>query len=74
MANPFEDDSAAYHVLANSEGQHSLWPLFLDVPAGWSTIFGPAARKECLKFIDETWTDMRPRSLIATMNSGTHTQ
>ena len=32
MTNPFEDENGVYHVLVNEEGQHSLWPTFIDVP------------------------------------------
>jgi MbtH protein len=65
--NPFEDPDAEYLVLINDEGQHSLWPVFADVPDGWEVIFGAAARQACLDFIEENWQDMRPRSLIAAM-------
>lgn len=67
MANPFEDEDANYFVLINDEGQHSLWPVFADVPDGWKVIFGETGRKECLDFIEENWRDMRPKSLIAAM-------
>lgn len=67
MTNPFEDPDASYLVLINDEGQHSLWPVFADVPDGWRVIFGEAGRQECLDFIEESWTDMRPKSLIKAM-------
>jgi MbtH protein len=67
MTNPFEDEDASYFVLVNEEGQHSLWPVFADVPEGWEVIFGESGRKECLDFIEEHWTDMRPNSLIRAM-------
>ncbi|MEU1737205.1 MbtH family protein [Streptosporangium sp. NPDC020145] len=67
MANPFEDPDALYLVLVNDEGQHSLWPTFSPVPAGWEVVFGEAARQECLDHIERSWTDMRPKSLIAAM-------
>ena len=35
VSNPFEDPDANYFVLINDEGQHSLWPEFIEVPAGW---------------------------------------
>ncbi|MBW8714767.1 MAG: MbtH family protein [Variovorax paradoxus] len=35
MSNPFDDKSASFLVLVNHEGQHSLWPAFIAVPAGW---------------------------------------
>ena len=67
MTNPFEDPDASYLVLINDEGQHSLWPVFADVPEGWEKIFGDAARQDCLDFIETNWTDMRPKSLITAM-------
>jgi MbtH protein len=67
MTNPFEDPDASYLVLVNDEGQHSLWPVFADVPDGWQVTFGEAGRQECLDFIEESWTDMRPNSLIKAM-------
>ena len=67
--NPFEDEDANYFVLINDEGQHSLWPVFADVPDGWEVIFGEAGRQECLDFIEKNWTDMRPNSLIRAMEA-----
>lgn len=68
MTNPFEDDEATYLVLRNEEGQHSLWPSFADVPAGWDTVHGPADRPSCIDYVNENWTDMRPNSLITAMD------
>jgi hypothetical protein len=34
MTNPFEDENGTYVVLINDEGQYSLWPNFIDLPAG----------------------------------------
>ena len=65
--NPFEDFDARYLVLINGEGQHSLWPVFADMPDGWEIIFGEDGRQECLGFIEKNWTDMRPNSLIRQM-------
>jgi MbtH protein len=67
--NPFEDPDAKYLVLINDEGQHSLWPVFADVPDGWEVIFGQDGRQECLDFIEKNWTDMRPNSLIRQMEA-----
>lgn len=68
MTNPFENPDGQFVVLQNDEGQFSLWPTFREAPAGW-TIVGPKGkREECLKWIDETWTDMRPRSLVEKMS------
>lgn len=62
MTNPFENPEGSYFVLINQEEQHSLWPEFVDVPDGWSMLFGPDRRRECLNYISENWTDMRPKS------------
>jgi MbtH protein len=67
MDNPFERDDIDHRVLVNDEGQHSLWPQFLDVPPGWRQVFGPANRSECVEYVDREWTDLRPASLIAEM-------
>jgi len=68
MTNPFEDADGTYTVLTNDEGQHSLWPAFADVPAGWQVVFGPADRQSCVDHIEHNWLDMRPKSLVQAMN------
>jgi MbtH protein len=67
MTNPFEDENGEYLVLVNDEGQHSLWPSFIDVPAGWRIAKDKDNRAACLAYIDENWTDMRPLSLQRAM-------
>ena len=64
MANPFEDPDASYRVLVNHEGQHSLWPAAQPVPDGWTVAHDTDSRASCLEYIEENWTDMRPKSLI----------
>jgi len=67
MANPFEDENGEYVVLVNDEGQHSLWPSFAEVPAGWEVVNGKDTRANCLEYIERNWTDLRPRSLVEEM-------
>jgi MbtH protein len=67
MTNPFDDEEAEFYVLVNEEGQHSLWPAFAEVPAGWTVVHGKASRQSCLDHVERNWTDMRPTSLIADM-------
>ena len=67
MSSPFEDPEAEYSVLVNEEDQHSLWPVFAAVPEGWTQVFGAAGRQECLDYVERSWTDMRPRTLIESM-------
>lgn len=72
MANPFEDPDGRYLALMNHEGQYSLWPSYIDVPAGWSVAHQEDSREACLNYIEEHWVDMRPRSLVEAMEqSGT---
>lgn len=66
--NPFENQKGVFFVLVNVEGQHSLWPTFVDIPDGWQKIFGPASRTACLEKIETSWTDMRETSLVRSMN------
>ncbi|HEX5144628.1 MAG TPA: MbtH family protein [Mycobacterium sp.] len=61
--NPFDDDNGSFYVLMNDEEQHSLWPAFADLPAGWTVVFGEAGRVDCLDYVEEHWSDIRPRSL-----------
>ena len=67
MSNPFDDENGTFLVLVNDENQHSLWPVFAEIPDGWKAVFGEDCRKSCLKYIEENWTDMRPKSLIDEM-------
>lgn len=50
-------------VLINDEEQYSLWPGYLAVPSGWRETGVGGAKEECLAYVKEAWTDMRPRSL-----------
>jgi glycopeptidolipid biosynthesis protein len=61
--NPFDDDNGTFFVLVNDEEQHSLWPTFSDVPAGWRVVYGEATRAECLDYAEQNWPDIRPKSL-----------
>ncbi len=65
--NPFDDEDGRFQVVVNDEEQHSLWPLFAEVPAGWRVVFGEASRAECLEYVERNWTDMRPKSLREAM-------
>ncbi|MEV7979522.1 MbtH family protein [Streptomyces sp. NPDC086519] len=67
MSNPFDDAEGSFLVLVNDEGQHSLWPAFADVPAGWSVALAATGKQECLDWVEAHWSDLRPKSLIASM-------
>ncbi|QIY98705.1 MbtH family protein [Streptomyces sp. S1D4-11] len=67
MPNPFENDDASCFVLVNDEGQHSLWPAFAGIPAGWKAVHGEDTRATCLEYAEQHWTDTRPLSLVRAM-------
>ncbi|MBR7835710.1 MbtH family protein [Actinospica durhamensis] len=60
MTNPFEEPDADYSVLRNSQNQHSLWPAVIAVPDGWTAVYGPGLRADCLASVREHWVDLRP--------------
>lgn len=65
-SNPFDDESGTFYVLVNDEEQYSLWPTWSPVPAGWEIVFGAegqTGRQACLDYVEQHWTDLRPRSL-----------
>jgi MbtH protein len=53
MTNPFENENGTFFVLANDEGQHSLWPIFAKVPSGWVRVHGPDNRNACLDDVEK---------------------
>ncbi|PCC68473.1 MbtH protein [Nannocystis exedens] len=59
------DDEATtlYRVVLNHEEQYSIWPVGLEIPAGWREAGPSGPKAECLSYIKEVWTDMRPLSL-----------
>ena len=67
--NPFDDQDADFLVLVNAENQHSLWPVFADIPSGWVKVAGPMKQKIAMEWVASHWTDMRPASLIKEMDS-----
>jgi MbtH protein len=63
MSQGDNEDSRTYRVVVNHEEQYSLWPVHKDLPAGWRDAGKQGLKAECLAFIEEVWTDMRPLSL-----------
>jgi uncharacterized protein YbdZ (MbtH family) len=68
--NPFDDDSGSFVVLVNDEEQHSWRSTFADVPAGRRVVYGEADRAGCLDYIEQNWTDIRPKSLRERLAAG----
>ena len=62
-----DDDQREYKVVINHEEQYSIWPVHRDNAPGWRDAGKTGTKQECLAYIDEVWTDMRPRSLREAM-------
>jgi MbtH protein len=58
-----EEDRTVYTVVRNDEEQYSIWAVGRPVPAGWTEVGRTGPKAECLAFIREVWTDLRPASL-----------
>jgi len=57
------EDTTTYTVVRNHEEQYSIWPAHRQIPAGWNDVGRSGLKPECLAYIKEVWTDMRPLSL-----------
>ena len=58
-----QEDTTIYNVMVNDEEQYSIWPVDREIPLGWRAIGKSGLKDECLAYIKEVWTDMRPLSL-----------
>ncbi|MBX3631149.1 MAG: MbtH family NRPS accessory protein [Nitrosomonas sp.] len=63
MAWNDEEDTTIYHVVINHEEQYSIWPEYKEIPNGWQAVGESGKKDDCLAYIAEVWTDMRPLSL-----------
>ena len=64
-----EAKETLFTVVANDEGQHSIWPVSKAIPGGWYEAGFQGDKDLCLAHIAKVWVDMRPRSLAAQMNA-----
>lgn len=58
-----KEDTTVYKVVMNQEEQYSIWPAERENPLGWKDAGKTGLKDECLSYINEVWTDMRPLSL-----------
>jgi len=65
----FDDENIMFEVVMNHEEQYSIWPTDREPPAGWRKVGKSGKRAECLAYVDEVWTDMRPLSLRRRMEA-----
>ena len=62
-----DEDTTNYMVVVNHEEQYSIWAADREPPKGWRIVGKRGKKSECLQYIEETWTDMRPLSLRKAM-------
>ena len=63
-----DDAQGTYLVVVNDEEQYSVWPEGQPIPAGWREAGERGPKADCLAYVDEVWTDMRPLSLRRAMD------
>jgi MbtH protein len=64
------EDTTIYKVVVNHEEQYSIWPADRENALGWNDAGKSGTKAECLAYIEEVWTDMRPLSLRKKMEEG----
>ena len=57
------EDKTIYKVVLNHEEQYSILPAEKENALGWNDAGKSGTKEECLAYIKEVWTDMRPLSL-----------
>lgn len=72
MGRDEEVDDRTYKVVVNHEEQYSIWPAERDNAPGWRGAGKSGTKQECLDYIKEVWTDMRPLSLRKKMEEAGH--
>ena len=63
MYQDAKEDNTIYKVVVNHEEQYSIWPADRENALGWKDVGKSGLKEECLAYIKEVWTDMRPLSL-----------
>jgi MbtH protein len=57
------EETTLYTAVVNDEQQYSIWPADRELPLGWREAGKQGTKAEVLAWIQEVWTDMRPKSL-----------
>lgn len=58
-----QEATTIYKVVSNHEEQYSIWAADRENPLGWNDAGKSGLKAECLEYITEVWTDMRPLTL-----------
>ncbi|MEM8674912.1 MAG: MbtH family NRPS accessory protein [Cyanobacteria bacterium P01_G01_bin.67] len=63
MSQDNQEDKTIYLVVMDEEERYSIWPEYKEIPYSWKAEGKSGLKPECLAYIKEVWTDMRPLSL-----------
>jgi MbtH protein len=74
MMQDDREDTTIYKVVVNHEEQYSIWPAHRENPLGWHDAGKTGLKPECLEYVKEVWTDMRPLSLRKKMEAAAQNQ
>lgn len=74
MPHEEQEDTTIYKVVLNHEEQYSIWPIDRENALGWRDAGKSGTKDECLAYIKEVWTDMRPLSLRKKMEETARNQ
>ena len=74
MTQDEREDNTVYKVVVNHEEQYSIWPAHRENPLGWCDAGKIGLKPECLEYIKEVWTDMRPLSLRKKMEEAARSE
>ncbi len=69
MAESEKEESVIYKVVINHEEQYSIWPVDKENALGWKDAGQEGTKSDCLNYIKQVWSDMRPLSLRKKMEA-----
>jgi MbtH protein len=69
MSREEQEDNMVFKVVINHEEQYSIWPADKENALGWVDAGKTGTKDECLSYIKDVWTDMRPLSLRKKMDA-----
>jgi MbtH protein len=52
-----------FKVVIDRQKQYSIWPADRENALGWNDVGKIGTREQCLKYIEEVWTDLTPPDL-----------
>ena len=73
MTQDHDEPEIVYKVVVNHDEQYSIWPADRPNPLGWQEVGRSGSKSDCLAYVEQVWTDLRPLSLRRRMDASTET-